>query len=154
MFECTGEGMVMAREKWLKELGVLIENSMLCEKVKLWNWVSRQVFGHEEDVRFESAVEERMFWRGLLKQVHTAGAGPEVGKVVQVIVDGYISMWKVRCRVMGKAKEEARSVELRERRAVLVAEGLEERRVRRWSLKRPRKESVEVLGDSVVGESE
>ena len=94
-------------------------------------WIRRQIHGHDLEHRYRS-VEERLFWRGLFRLGRVEGMERgEVGSVVRKIVDGYISMWKVRCGVMAKVKKVARENEFRERRQILVASGHDESKVRR-----------------------
>ena len=142
--ECTGAGMVEARKRWLEDLSLELDKYPIR---KLGGWINRQTYGHNLQVRFES-VEERLFWRGLLKREHTVGMSVgEVGGVVRRIVDGYVMLWKLRCGVMGKVKVEARNKELKERRELLVVSGYEERKVRHWGLSKLRVKSMEILAD-------
>ena len=99
--------------------------------------------------RFAS-VEERLFWRGLISKVHTVGVHEEdVAGIVIKIVDGYVRMWKVRCTEMGRVKEEARELELKERREMLVANGYLEKKVGKWGLVLLRKKTSD-LADEIL----
>jgi len=148
VLRCTGAGMVQARKGWLQELGECVENSPLLAKDMLGGWVSSQVYGHGSvQARFAS-VEERLFWRGLIRKVHTVGVHEEdVGVIVRKIVDGYVRMWKVRCTEMGRVKEEARELELTERRAMLVANGYLDKKVGKWGLVLLRKKTSEIADE-------
>ena len=157
-YEChTTEEMEEYRRRWLNELDTVTDEGGSEQEGggREWReWIQKQYrrgrLGSE--VR-HNATEGREFWRGLVVDRDRGKAGwkerrKKLVTVARKFMEGWWTMWKRRCIIKSKRKEEELEKEMNLRREMIIAGGeLCMNKIKNWSISKLRVAS----GEGLVG---
>ena len=156
-YECYTEEMVEYRRRWLNELDTVIDEGGSEQEGggREWReWIQKQYrrgrLGSE--VR-HNATEEREFWRGLVVDRDRGKAGwkerrKKLVTEARKVMERWWKMWKRRCVIKSKRKEEELEKEMNLRREMIIAGGeLCMNKIKNWSISKLRVAS----GEGLVG---